>query len=259
MDNNKQQVLYRTKFNKPIYRGQSYFAVLNNMEVIKTIAGNDDDPNVHQRFLNMTGAKNYVQSLTAKIQNKVIKPITDKIEEVKVEIEEKLEEAIEEEKIAKLTPFEQLDYIKSKEDWDKFVKRNNIKVSPNSKSLHVYFDKTELLAYMWNTGGTPYCCGGIELGSHDGYINSNHTRYTTETRLKILSQYIAVEFDKAVRLGVNNFGIVSYVIGNHTHPSCRIGYLLEASELFQHVSTFKNPNTNNTVKMYTITNEWRKN
>ena len=67
-----EKVLFTTKHKKPIYHGDTYFAVLNDNSIIETVAdaSGQQDERIIVRFLSRTGATKYVANNPV-----IIKPV----------------------------------------------------------------------------------------------------------------------------------------------------------------------------------------
>lgn len=243
-----EKVLFTTKHKKPIYQGDTYFAVLNDNTIIESIADAkaQKDDRIVVRFLSRTGATKYVAN----------NPIIAKPVEVVKSEEEK-----EEEKLSKLNILEQVSHIKSEEDYKKWVKRNKITFTKTSTYFTINTKSDMIFRIDWSMRGGFSCCGAYEIGSHSGSINSNYSRYFSKAMYKTLCKYIVTEFELALRTSANNYGIVTYVrdAGDVGSASGRIGMMLDESKLFQKTATFRNPNSNRSLDMYTITDAWQTN
>lgn len=252
----KEKIVFTTRYNKPIYEGQEYCAVMKDNSIMYEVANSKTpkNPNIIERFLNKVGATRFLDKKGIKnpvIHNKSTftqKPI---IEEVVVV--PKTAEELEEEKLSKLSVFTQLDFVQSQDDFDKWLKRNNTKIIEGNRYLIIQ----DIIKFSFNTNQMPGCCGGYELNTHDGHVEKDGQNLNA-SRMKILAKYITKNFDTVIRNNRDNFGIVSYVRkpGNVADASGRIGFLHEASELFMKGGTFVNPNTNNEITMYVINDNW---
>lgn len=240
-------VFQTTKKNpRPIYNGAQYVAVMADNTIIVTTADNtrEEAPGVRARFLTKSGAVKFIDENPIK---KAPIPVLVK-EPVKSPAE------LEQERLAKLNPLEQLDIVKTEADFKVWLDRNKYKVSYTTTNLNI----NGLISYSWNIGNMPYCCGGKEHGSHDGSIHVNSSRYVTKERLEILSKYLAPYFMQALVTRAKGFGIISYIVSPTSLdvPSARIGMLFEASEYFDLAGSFVNPNTGNSIDIYTVNEKW---
>lgn len=252
----EKKIVYYTKHKKPIYDGDRYVAVMQDNTVIDTIANSDldDDPKVKERFLNKVGAKNYLIKLAVMpIQQE---PIV--AEEIKVPT--KSEKELKEEKLSKLNLFVQLDKIENKDDWHNWLKRNNIKVARSQGGIYLSKANDSIISFNWSTRGGFSCCGAKEIGSHNGSVSGEYSRYLNKTNLTIICKYIIDDFIKQLRAEADNFGVITYVVqGDVSGSSARLGILLDQTDLFVKVSQFRNPNTQRLLDIYTVSDKWKTN
>lgn len=244
--------VYTTRFNKPIFEDDSYIAVTKdgNILQLKAKVGESIDKNIIERFLTNGGANKFAK----KFLSGQAKPNKEIIE---------TEEEIEEKTIASKHRIEQLDYVHNQKGFDKWIKRNHLRLFSTEIDSKFNLGINGLITYCFEIRGIPFCCGGKEHGSHAGSINDTDVKYINMHRVKILSKYLSslmIDLLRDAKEG-NNFGIISYIKdpNNLGNPSARIGLLFDETDLFQKVAEFRNPNTGNDLNLYTITNKWQTN
>lgn len=241
--------IYQTKFKKPIYEGDVYVAVLKDSTIITTTASANqpEDPNVLERFLTRAGAIKLVSKMGGKPSAAKTAPKAAPKQPVKTE------EQLNEERLSGLSVFKQLLEVKSEGDWKKWLKRNNIVITTTANSLTVSKGVTNLITFGWNIGNVAYCCGGKELGSHTGGIQSDVQNYS-EACMKIMAIYLAPILDARLLSDYSGYGLITYVrnIGDPSHASGRLGYIFDKSKYLTKVTTFENRNSHNTLALYVV-------
>lgn len=239
-----EKVIYNTRFKKPIFENSTYVAVLRDNTIETRTATEEDakDKNVIERFLTRAGAVKFIKKNPAKAL-----------------LPKKTAEELEEERLAALHPFEQLTSVTDQASWDKWITRNGITFSTDGNAFKIIKGTAVLLNLNWSTNNMGSCCGGKEQGNHNGSIDPNGSRYFNPAIFTTIVKYTLEEFEEAMVNSFSNFGVVSYVKdeGNFTTPSGRIGAYLAASTKFKKACDFINPNTNNKLGLYTISEAWQ--
>lgn len=255
----EQKPVYKTRYNKDIFDGQTYVALFKDNSIAEMVAkkGEKKNPDIVERFLNAVGAKQYLKKVL-NINTVTVREKPSQEEVVVAPAPKKTAEELEEERIAAMSPFQQLDVVKDVKDFKAWLKRNNLTVTTTTNNYTLSVGN--LINFGFRMSGVPHCCGGREMGSHTGSIGRD-AQNLTEARMEILATYIVDDFDNLIEKAAANYGIVSYVRrpGNISDCSARIGFLHDKSELFHKTATFKNPNTQTLIAIYTITDEWMNN
>lgn len=237
--------LYKTFYNKPICEGREYFVIMNDLSVVKNIAGISLEPKegVLTRFLTQTGVNKYIKKKESEIPEKTE--------------EEKLEEIILSKNIA-----EQLDYVQTTEDFDKWIKRNKLNITKTEEYFILKYSNGNSLFYCkWSISELYGCCGGREQRNHGGSICPDFVKKSNDERNQKLLKYLAPVLLECLKKDNMNYGLISYVKqpGQFSSPSGRIGIMLSHLDCFTLTGKFKNPNTSNILYLYAINDKWADN
>lgn len=245
------KVVFKTYYEKPIYEGDSYHAVMADNSIIKHTATLQDNEIgiIRTRFQSLSGAEKFVKK----------NPITSKKapKAVAIQEEQKAIKAIDE-----YSEFvKDLRLCDSTKKFDQFSSKYNLSITTRLHTIDIKVRISGKIVSVLSlnadyTNGT--CCAHSEHNSHEGTLNQEFIKKGfRENEIELLIKYIVHNFDKHLLGDFPGKGIVTYIrnpLSIMTDPSARWGLVFKHSKYFDLVSTFCNVKDSdmNTLDMYTI-------
>ncbi len=95
--------------------------------------------------------------------------------------------------------------------------------------------------FSFSVSESPWCCGSYEIGNFSSYSADNHKKEC---------EALEIVFKKI--LAGTQFNLFIHTIDTH---HCKIvEEVVQRNDMFTHIKTFVNPNTNKTIKMWVNNN-----